>query len=270
MSLERIYLNAWGRAADPKQRKLRARYAPCCTDLHITVNSASDGKWKPFRSMSDWVETAKHVEGLGLRLHPMVWARPDIEYQLRMVHWLSELQEKAGFGTVLLDAESAWSRGWPKGERPRHRSTREELWALRASDLHMLLTAHGLEYDVTDVAMVDWDVSGPLFLGAKRAFVQAHEFARTTKSIRKPGRLTKWVSDAWGPRLGDSCELVPHLAAYRYGTGQTARGLGDSIDGALATGATSVGAWTSRTFYGPPLRAVLAEYKRGVIAREVV
>lgn len=269
MSLSRIYLNAWGLAANPKELKLRERYAPCCTDLHVTVNSASDTKWKPFRSMSDWVETAKHVNDLGLRLHPMVWARPDLEYQLRMVDWLAELQERAGFDTVLLDAESAWSKGFPKGERPSQRSVREEVWALRAADLHMLLTMHGLEYDVTDVPMVDWKVVGPLFRGARRAFVQTHEFARTTSSIRKPGRLIKWTYDVWPQRLQDTCALlVPHLAAYHYGTKQTADGLRASIEAAVARRATAIGAWTSRSFYGAPLRQVLAEYKGRITAPE--
>lgn len=271
----RILLNAWGRIGDPRQHKLRERYAECCTDVIVTVNGlrhvqrGKPGGYRHFRTFTDYAESFAHLYSLGVRVHLMSWLRPDPVWIRSMVTNLAGLVYGLGCErTVLLDLESAWTRGWP-GKRPASRAQRLEGWQ-RSADLLNSCMAHegaGLRYGVTDVPMVDYEAIEPVVACADYVMVQAHEFGTALPgSIRRPGKLVDWTYDHWPQRLREGCELVPHLAAYRIGKRpdriQTAAGLRTSIETALGHGATSIAAWTSMSFAGAKLRRVLAEYKR--------
>lgn len=289
MRLQRIYLNTWGWVCKPgaKARRMRERYAACCTDVIVTINGARHKKWRTFLKVADYVKAFAHFRALGVRVHVMSWIRPDLHGWIEpMVKWLRQLRAACitaglpSFSSVLLDAEGQWSRGWPF-RRPKRRAAREREWRHAAYNAHSLLQAAGFRVGVTDVPMVDWGVVEALFAGADYAMPQAHEFANWAgviaasklppkervkpRRIRKPGRLVSWTYKVWPKRLTKRCKLIPHLAFYSV---QTQRSVRTSIETAIGHGATDVSGWTGRKFRCRAARKVLAAFKAEITAAQ--
>lgn len=269
MTLASINLTAWGSIAKSGRtaRKRRERFAACATDVTVVINSR---RWKKFRlyyTLDTYRNSFAHLRELGCRVHVMTWVRPDMDGWIEpMADGLAELKERAGFDTVLLDAEGAWSRGFP-GRRPRLRADRETAWNDCAALVRMLFTLRNLEYGVTDVPMVSWAVIRSLVMGAKYVMPQCHEFGARLTGWNRPVRLVNWTHQNWPERLPAACDLRPHLAMY--GRAQTGAGLRRSIEACIALGYPHIGGWTSRTFAGRGLRRVLAEYKSQIVAAQL-
>lgn len=266
MTLERIHLNAWGRVVKPSKRKLRERYARCCTDVIVTINGARDKRFRFFRPQVEYRNAFAHFRELGVRVHVMSWIRPDVAWIECMAGGLAELREVAPFESLLVDAEGQWSRGWPRRERPRSRRERVAKWDALAGLTTTLLDGVGIPWGATDVPMVSWGVFGGLARRASYVMPQAHEFALRT-GIRRPGRLVRWTRDHWPQKLAGA-HLIPHLAAY--GATQTGEGLRQSIETSLELGATEIAAWTGGEFRHRGCRKVLAEYKSQIDVAEAM
>jgi hypothetical protein len=232
MQLQSINLTAWGSLAKDARsgRKRRQRFGRCCTDVTIMLNGLSRRRKRRRFSMyydhATYRVAFEHLRELGVRPHVCSWVRPDLDWWIEpMVQQLLELREVAPFESVLLDAEGAWSRGFP--ERPRRRADREVEWGHAASLVAGLLNTHNIEWGATDVPMVDWDVFGPLAVRASYVMPQCHEFG-LRGGIRKPGRLVAWTHRKWPKRLPKWVDMRPHLAVY--GKTQTPKGLREDAD----------------------------------------
>ena len=68
MLIERTYLNAWGRIANPNNRKLRERYAELCRDMGYVNDVLADGAKRARAVASEVMDDVRRATGL-LTIH---------------------------------------------------------------------------------------------------------------------------------------------------------------------------------------------------------
>ena len=236
MLIERTYLNAWGRIANPNNRKLRERYAELCTDVIINLNDGNAREtWFTFYQLDDYANAVDELEDLGCHVHFMTWVRPKAPWLNGMIDDCLELLDRTQARSLLCDLEGPWARS---------KASKREDAAEAIGEAFC-----GRDWGFTDVPMVKWSKVAPIAERASYWMPQCHTFGRRNGIkprpwYRTPGKLERWTHKKWSKRLEVGQRIIPHLADYNVGSyRQTAPGLRESIATCHELGYTELAAW---------------------------